>query len=214
MISRRDRFKLGDSDGHYQLNNDWSNNTSPAVRNIRLDTAIAAISRPMYKVVVANMLSGLLVCPDFSMSMRMSDVKTDRLHPISFDFNRCEAEDLELAIFFGVSGYILLFDPIKKSKGKLTWFNTGKKGTLSKRAPVLIRWVSGNPNEFVVIFEDNTMWHLNKNKSEDEKTTNKLLGILKEANKHLFQPLNTQNNPNSVWKFTGGNITDLQFVPN
>ena len=84
---------------------------------------------------------------------------------------------------------------------------------MSKRAPILIRWVTGHPDEFIVVFEDNTMWHMNKNKPEDERTTSKLQAVLREADKHLYQPLNSANNPNGVWKFTGGNITDLKFVP-
>jgi hypothetical protein len=119
----------------------------------------------------------------------MSDVKTDRLNPVSFDFNRREGvgglgtgdEEVELAALFEPQGYILIFDPIKKSKSKLIWMNTGKRGSLSKRTPILVRWVPGSTNELIAVFEDNTMWILNKTLQEEEKATNGLLNALKNA---------------------------------
>ena len=180
---------------------------------------LATFDKADKHVLVANYANGIIVVPDFTqVTHHPSETSTENLSVISLDFNpACDGEDLEIVVGF-TPGPVLIFDPLKRKRGKLLWLNSGKPSNYSKKPVSLVRWVTLRSDEVVAVFEDSTMWRLSKNYiREDEKSTSKLLSQLKEAGNItdfvVFTSPDPNSNPVSVWKFQIEKITDLRFVP-
>ena len=205
----------------YKPLNDWPT-WGPSIARYQArptSPVLATFNKADKHVLVANYANGILVVPDFTqVTQHPSETSTENLTVISLDFNpTCDGEDLEIVVGFS-AGPVLIFDPLKRKRGRLLWLNSGKPSNYSKRPVSLVRWVTLRSDEIVVVFEDSTMWRLSKNYSnEDEKAISKLLSQLKEAGNIsdfvVFTSADPNSNPVSVWKFQCEKITDLRFVP-
>lgn len=166
-------------------------------------------------IFVTNMNSGFIISEDFKEgSSKMIEISTEDMQVTSLDIKlNSDPEEHNVIFSFNV-GYILILDPLKRKRGKVTWLNTNK--SYSPKPPSIVRWVKCSTSQFVVVFEDNTMWRLDSNFKEDARTISNIHQRIRDAKQISsdFAVLNaTAEDSNlQVWKFFCSSIRDLSFV--
>lgn len=199
----------------YSILNEWSN-----LRDTRTPFQIVAPIFACFRVeeevmFLTNFANGLLYTANIRAEGRLSEITTDRICPTSIDFISSKASAGSKALVAFSSGCFIAFDPTIRRKESNQWYNTGES-LYSKKPPVAIRWVTSVPSQFVVVFEDNSIWKFStRYPTEDRRTAEKMLAALKDS-PSIFQVVSSGNstmNPLSLWKFKGSRIKDLRFVP-
>lgn len=95
-----------------------------------------AVSRtPSQHTFVVSTYLGFVVCEDYLSTPILSELSTEKMNVTCIDFNT--GEHPEALITFNL-GHILLIDPIKRRRGKVTWLNT-QRNMYSQRPPIVCR---------------------------------------------------------------------------
>ena len=168
-------------------------------------------------IFVTNMNSGFIICEDFREgSNKMIEISTEKMQVTSLDFKQNSDPEEPNVLFSFNLGNILILDPIKRRRGQVTWFNTNK--SYSTKPPCIVRWVKCSASQFVVVFEDNTMWRLDTNFKEDPRTISNIQQRIRDAKSISsdFAVLNAtaEDSTLQVWRFFCSSIRDLCFVSN
>ncbi|CAG9311295.1 unnamed protein product [Blepharisma stoltei] len=196
---------------HYKPESNW-NAVSSKFRGCPSRHHMAISRHPSQHTFIVSTYLGFVVCEDYNNTQILSELSTEKMHVTSVDFSTTEQPE---ALITFTLGHILLIDPIKRRRGKVTWLNT-QRNIYSPRPPIVCRWY--NEKEFIVLFDDNTMWKFSKEfEIESERSTRYLTERLKEARNSLvdfisFDYPRNDGSPTSLWKFYCGRIRDLRFA--
>lgn len=205
-------FKINNESWDFQC--DW---LSP-IQRTRMPASKVCLSVYSEKdshIFVTNMNSGFIICEDYREgSNKMIEISTEKMQVTSLDFKlNSNPEEPNVLFSFNV-GNILILDPLKRRRGQVTWFNTNK--SYSPKSPSIVRWVKCSTSQFVVVFEDNTMWRLDTNFKEDARTISNIHQRIRDAKSITsdFAVLNAtaEDSTLQVWRFFCSTIRDLSFV--
>jgi WD40 repeat protein len=201
----------------YAICNEWSNirDTKAPFRTVA--PKLACFGSDTALQLLTNYAGGLLFSPNVLDEGRLGEINTDRFYPTSIDFISPKASVDSKALVAFNSGCFIVFDPRSRSKETNQWYHTNEP-LYSRHPPSIARWVSSEATHFVVVFEDNTMWKFStRYPTEVPRTAEKMLAALKESTStspfQVVNPVSAPNNPLSVWRFRGGKLRDLRFVP-
>lgn len=170
----------------------------------------ACSKQEIHKSFILSKHEGMSVCDDFQNSNVLSELQTDNLQILCVDYS-LSAEQL-VVIGFN-SGHILIIDPIKRKRGKVTWLNT-RKNNYCSRPPKVCRWISDS--QFLVLFGDNSLWKFDRRlEGEDLDFTRAAPNNTRDSTAEIsfINHPSPKSNPISYWKLQLGLIRDMHISP-
>ena len=153
---------------------------------------------------------GLSICEDFLNNSLLCELQTENLQLQCVDYSWYTEQ---LVVMGFSTGHILLMDPTKRKRGKVTWLNT-RKNIYSLRPPKVCRWV--NEHQYIVLFGDSYLWRFDKRlEGEDTDFIRAAPTTAKDSSEPIlyFNHPSPKANPVSFWKLNLGSIRDVQVCP-
>lgn len=197
----------------YQPQSNWTASSSKF--KTPAHSVIFAVSKnAQQKIFVVNTFQGFMVSENYETGGDIAELSTEKMQVTSIDFSP-SVEPLVLLTFS--LGHILLIDPIRRARGKVQWFNS-QRNLYSSRPPCICRFF--NQEDYIVLFEDNTMWKFKLSlKTEEERNIIYLASRIRENRDSVpgFCQLDIpkpESNPVGLWKFFCGSIRDVRMSPN
>lgn len=163
-----------------------------------------------HKSFILSKNEGMSICEDFHNNSTLSELQTENLHLCCVDYS---LSNEQLVIMGFSTGHILLMDPTKRKRGKITWLNT-RKNIYSQKPPKVCRWI--NENQYIVLFGDSNMWKFDKRvEGEDTDFIRAAPNTARESSEPVlfFNHPSPRANPVSFWKLALGHIRDIQISP-
>lgn len=153
---------------------------------------------------------GLSICEDFLNNSLLCELQTESLQLHCVDYSLFTEQ---LVVMGFSTGHILLMDPTKRRRGKVTWLNT-RKNIYSPKPPKACRWL--NEHQYIVLFGDTYLWRFDKRlEGEDTDFIRAAPTTAKDSNEPIlfFNHPSPKANPISFWKLNLGLIRDIQISP-